>query len=247
MRRAIGAVGFVALLSGIVALVGLGFTNQTYHSSIGTLRATTEASTTACGKPMVAQKLSFATYADASGTNSAGQVVHPGGDPNWPSYGPTNIFAVKAHSCVTVTITQFDSGGALNNPYFDRIQGTVGNVATMVSNQPSVSGCPSGESFTYKGTYHQISPCDVGHTFTMRPLPGVDPGFFLSVPLPLAGNGNNECDLDSCPKVTVTFSFVSGPKGTYAWNCEFPCGLNVGNFGAVMSAYGYMSGYLHVV
>ena len=45
----------------------------------------------------------------------------------------------------------------------------------------------------------------------------------------------------------MEFSFVSGKKGLYAWNCEFPCGNSIGGFGAVMSAYGFMSGYVHVV
>ena len=46
---------------------------------------------------------------------------------------------------------------------------------------------------------------------------------------------------------TVTFSFISGSKGVYAWNCEFPCGSMVASFGGVMGAYGFMSGFVHVV
>jgi hypothetical protein len=52
---------------------------------------------------------------------------------------------------------------------------------------------------------------------------------------------------DSGPHHTITFQFVTGSTGTYAWNCEFPCGDNYANFGGAMSTYGYMSGTLKVV
>ena len=46
----------------------------------------------------------------------------------------------------------------------------------------------------------------------------------------------------------ITFQFVTGSAGTYAWNCEFPCGDGTyAKFGDAMSSYGYMSGTLHVV
>ena len=57
--------------------------------------------------------------------------------------------------------------------------------------------------------------------------------------------GNNQADNGQYD--TVVFSFVSGSKGTYAWNCEFPCGTMVASFGGPMGAYGYMSGFVHVV
>jgi len=45
----------------------------------------------------------------------------------------------------------------------------------------------------------------------------------------------------------ITFQFVTGGAGTYAWNCEFPCGENYAGFGGPMSSYGYMDGTLKVV
>ena len=45
----------------------------------------------------------------------------------------------------------------------------------------------------------------------------------------------------------MTFSFISGSKGIYAWNCEFPCGTQLAGFGGPMSAFGFMSGFIHVV
>ena len=79
---------------------------------------------------------------------------------------------------------------------------------------------------------------------TTRGAPGVDPGFFVNVPLPAVG-GDNQADNGQYH--TVVFNFVSGSKGVYAWNCEFPCGQMVASFGGVMGAYGFMSGFMHVV
>jgi hypothetical protein len=82
----------------------------------------------------------------------------------------------------------------------------------------------------------------------MRGTPGTDPSFFLSVPLPTNVNLPNDDDNpDAGQYYQVTFSFMSGSKGTYAWNCEFPCGQMVASFGGVMGSYGFMSGFVHVV
>ena len=76
----------------------------------------------------------------------------------------------------------------------------------------------------------------------------MDPNFFVNVPLPTNANlPNNNNDPDAGQYYTVKFSFMSGSKGTYAWNCEFPCGQMVASFGGVMGAYGFMSGFVHVV
>jgi hypothetical protein len=156
-----------------------------------------------------------------------GKPIHPSGNPGWPAYGPTNVFQVPAHALVTVTVRQYDSGGALNNPWFATVRGTVGNVATV-----------NGK------VVHSVNPNNVGHTFTVRGVPGTDPAFFLNVPFP-AVPGNNQTDNGQYE--LITFSFVSGAKGTYAWNCEFPCGVQLASFGGPMSAFGFMSGFIHVV
>jgi hypothetical protein len=170
--------------------------------------------------------LSFNTYPDASGYVD-GKAVHPDGNPSWPTYGPTNQYQVPAHALVTVHIRQYDSGGSLNNPWFDKVRGTVGGTAVF-----------NGK------VKDSINPNNVGHTFTVRGIPGTDPGFFLSVPLPLVP-GNSQTDNGKYN--TVTFSFISGSKGLYAWNCEFPCGTSIVSFGGPMNIYGYMSGFVHVV
>jgi hypothetical protein len=219
------------VLTGVIALVALGivaylFHAQAYQSPAGTLVAKSVGSATVNGQTLQHVSLAFNTYPDSTGMIN-GQPIHPGGNPDWPAYGPTNQFQVPAHTLVSVTIRQYDSGGSLNNPFFATVRGTVGNVATI-----------NGK------VVHSIDPNNVGHTFTVRGVPGTDPAFFLSVPLP-AVPGDNQSDNGQYE--SVTFSFVSGSKGTYAWNCEYPCGTQVAGFGGPMSAFGFMSGFIHVV
>jgi hypothetical protein len=214
----IAAVGFV-----VVALL---FHSQTYASPVGTLVATPAGSATVNGKTLQHVTLAFNTYPDSTGMVN-GKPIHPSGNPGWPAYGPTNQFQVPADALVTVTVRQYDSGGTLNNPFFAVVRGTVGNVARV-----------NGK------LVHSIDPTNVGHTFTVRGIPGTDPAFFLSVPFP-AVPGNNQADNGQYE--SITFSFVSGTKGLYGWNCEFPCGVQVAGFGGPMSAFGFMSGFIHVV
>jgi hypothetical protein len=170
--------------------------------------------------------LSFSTYPFASGT-SGGEAVHPGGNSTWPTIGPTPDFQVPAHALVTVTVHQFDGGAALDDPWFATVQGTVGDVATVDGR-----------------VVRSVDPNQVAHTFLLQSLPGASSAFFVNVPLPdVPGNAY----ADDGAHRTIVFSFVSGPKGTYVWNCEFPCGQMVARFGSAMSTLGYMSGYVHVV
>jgi hypothetical protein len=218
----------ITLVVALALFVGIGllFHAQTYTAPAGTEVATHVGTSTVNGVSLQHVTLAFNTYPDASGSHD-GVPVHPGGNSAWPTYGPTNQFQVPAHSLVTVTIRQYDSGGSLNNPWFDKVRGTVGGTATI--NGKVVSS---------------INPNNVGHTFTVRGTPGTDPDFFLNVPLPLVPG---DSQTDNGKYETVTFSFVSGSKGLYAWNCEFPCGTSVASFGGPMNAYGYMSGFVHVV
>lgn len=210
----------------VFAGVGLLFHAQAYSSPVGTEVATPVGTSTVNGVTLKHVTLHFNTYPDASGSVN-GVPVHPGGNPAWPSYGPTNQYQVPAHALVTVTIRQYDSGGALNNAWFDKVRGTVGGTATI-----------NGKVVT------SINPNNVGHTFTVRGTPGTDPGFFVSVPLPLVPG---DSQTDNGKYETIVFSFISGDKGLYAWNCEFPCGTSIASFGGPMNAYGYMSGFVHVV
>jgi hypothetical protein len=227
--RRVGPFGLiltVVIAAVVLAAVALLFHAQGYTSPAGTLVATPVGTATVNGQTLQHVTLAFNTYPDSTGMVN-GKPIHPGGNPGWPAYGPTNVFQVPAHALVTVTVRQYDSGGSLNNSFFSTVRGTVGNVATV-----------NGK------VVHSIDPNNVGHTFTVRGVPGTDPAFFLNVPFPAVG-GNNQADNGQYE--SVKFSFVSGTKGSYAWNCEFPCGVQIAGFGGPMSAFGFMSGFIHVV
>jgi hypothetical protein len=173
--------------------------------------------------------VTLATYPDS------GEGVHGksgGPHPDWVTYSNDNI-VVPANSTINVTIDQYDSGGSLNNAFFDQIMGTVGGTAT----------------FDGKSESH-VDPNNIGHTFTMRGIPGVGTDMFVSVPLPADGNTDNSVVLNGTnynKPVIVQFSFKTGSKGVYEFNCEFPCGgAREGQFGEAMSTFGYMSGTVTV-
>ena len=212
----------VVLIGGI----GLLFHARTYKSPSGLQVARSVGTVTVNGVTMPHVTLHFATFPDSTGSVN-GVAIHPHGNPSWPVYGMTNVFQVPAHALVTVTVNQYDSGGSLNNPWFATVRGTVGGVMRVDGR-----------------LVRAIDPNATAHTFTVRAAPGVDPGFFLNVPLPAVGGSNQS---DNGPHHTVVFSFISGNKGTYAWNCEYPCGTMVAGFGGPMGTWGYMSGFVYVV
>jgi hypothetical protein len=171
--------------------------------------------------------LSLATYPDSlAGLHGPSGGPHP----TWVSYGPSTNLWVPAHSLVTVTIHQYDSGESLNNPWFATVRGTVGG------------------SFTLNGQrMNHIDPDHVAHTFTMRSIPSThQTTLFVSVPLaPVADDAPALANGYPKPNV-ITFSFVTGSKGKYQWNCEYPCGSSYQGFGGPMSTLGYMSGTMTV-
>ena len=72
-------------------------------------------------------------------------------------------------------------------------------------------------------------PNNIGHTFTMRGVPGWIRTSSSMCRSPARSRGQRPDDAGQ--HYTVVFSFMSGSKGTYAWNCEFPCGSMVAGFG----------------
>jgi hypothetical protein len=218
----------VTLIVALAFFVGVGalFYTQNYKSPSGIEVAKEVGTSVVKGVSMPHVTLHFQTYPDSTGSVN-GVPIHPSGNPAWPSYGLSNEYQVPAHALVTVYARQYDSGGSLNNPWFATVRGTVGGTATV-----------NGKVVT------SINPNDVGHTFTVRGAPGTDPSFFLNVPLPAVGGDNQT---DNGQYNTVVFSFISGSKGLYAWNCEFPCGVMIASFGGPMGAFGFMSGFIHVV
>ncbi len=157
-----------------------------------------------------------------------------GPHPGWVTYGPSMNLSVPAHSLVTITVHQYDSGEALLNPFFAKVRGTVGDRATL-------NGKP----------YSEINYQHTAHTFTARGIPSAtQPSLFINVPLPPTAD-----DAPAVVKVNgtmypkpnvIVFSFVTGDPGRYVFNCEFPCGIGYQGFAGPMSTLGYMAGTLQV-
>jgi hypothetical protein len=172
--------------------------------------------------------LDISSYPDSM----AGEHGSDGGaHPDWVSYGPSTNLHVPAHALVTVTVHQYDGGEKITNPYFAKVHGTVGG--TMTVNGKTESG---------------TDPDAVGHTFTIHAAPTNQDPLFVNVPLPAVPDDRPVAKGSAYPAPNVvTFSFMTGSKGVYAWNCEFPCGDGYyAKFGGPMSTRGYMSGTLTV-
>jgi len=155
--------------------------------------------------------------------------------PSWVSYlirqnGKwihSTIFKVRANSIVHVTIYQYDSASGLRNPFLSQVQGTVGGTATI-----------DGK------TVNSIPPEEASHTFVIPEL-----GVF--VPLPgIPEEAKTPCEFAPCEGAdhrTVTFSFRTGKKGRYRWQCFVPCAAGtIAGFGGPMQTLGYMDGFIDV-
>ncbi len=98
-------------------------------------------------------------------------------------------------------------------------------------------------------TVSQWDPNNIGHTFTLRGAPGRGPGLLPQRPAaherqPAQRLAN---DQDAGQYYTVTFSFMSGTQGDLRLELRVPLWTMVASFGGVMGAYGFMSGFVHVV
>jgi hypothetical protein len=158
--------------------------------------------------------------------------------PSWVSYlvrsngqwVHNTDFSVPANSVVHVTIYQFDTPTGLRNPFLAQVQGTVGGTATV-----------DGKAL------NAIEPEEASHTFAVPEL-----GVF--VPLPGVPEESKHlceeapCEPSTSDHRTITFSFRTGKKGRYHWQCFVPCGAGwlFGN-GGPMQTLGYMDGFINVV
>jgi hypothetical protein len=141
----------------------------------------------------------------------------------------STIFKVPANSVVHMTILQYDTATGLRNPFWGRPQGIIGG-AMMVD----------GKRLT------QLDPDLASHTFAIPDL---------GVTVPLKGvpdNAKNQCSVTPCTlaqaHTTVTFSFKTGKRGTYRWQCFVPCAAGfILGFGGPMQTLGWMDGLLEVV
>ncbi len=156
--------------------------------------------------------------------------------PDWVSYLVRNngkwihstIFTLPANSVVHVTLYQYDGDSGLRNPFLSQVQGTIGGTETI-----------DGK------VVDSINPEEASHTFVVPQL-----GVF--VPLPgVPEEAKNQCEFAPCEGAahrTVTFSFRTGKKGRYRWQCFVPCAAGyLYGLGGPMQTVGYMSGFLNVV
>jgi hypothetical protein len=152
-------------------------------------------------------------------------LVHSGGQ--WVH---STDYTVPANSIVHVTIYQFDTPTGLRNPFLSQVQGTIGGTETIDGKTAST-----------------VEPEEASHTFAVPEL-----GVF--VPLPGVPEESKHlceeapCEPSSSDHRTVTFSFRTGKKGRYHWQCFVPCGAGwyFGN-GGPMQTLGYMDGFIDVV
>jgi hypothetical protein len=156
---------------------------------------------------------------------------------NWVSYlvreqgtwHRSTVWTLPAHALVHVTVYQFDGKSGLRNPFLSQARGVVGGTFTV-----------NGKSM------RTINPDDASHTFAIPAL---------GVIVPLQGvddNAKNQCDFAPCQlstaHTTITFTFRTGKKGHYRWQCFVPCAAGfLYGFGGPMQTIGYMDGFVDVV
>ena len=157
--------------------------------------------------------------------------------PDWVSYlvrdnsgrwVRSTVWTLPANATVHVTIYNFDGASGLRNPFLGQPQGLVG--------KELVDGTPLGA----------MAPDQPSHTFAVPEL-GV-----LALVAPVGDDAKNQCDFAPCAMSmahrTMTFTFRTGKKGHYRWQCFVPCAAGfVYGFGGPMQTIGYMDGFLNVV
>jgi len=229
-------VTLVTVLAGIAVVAGIGVFNSVREAGPAPIVAQPDG--TMVDTPQ--GKLPHATLALDVYPNSSASVPPPATpsayETSWlagqPFYMPSTTIQVPANSVVTITFTQYDSGGQIYNPYFSKVHGSLDG--TMTWNGKSVKG---------------IKPDEVGHTFTVHQYDeSSQEAMFLNVPLPM-NQSNAKTDKDGYPvdPQVVTVTFVTGDAGTYVWNCEFPCGDLYQEFSGPMQTRGWMAGTFEVV
>lgn len=254
MRKFLAALSTVIVGLGVIAGIGTyvaaakNDAGLTYATSAGTFTAPD-------GTKYPHYTINMNSYPNSlfGGHHGEGGGAHP----DWVSYGlagehgepltdattGTN-FVVPPHSAVTITVWQYDSGETLNNDFFAKVRGTVGNTATLVERYDTKSHSNATEAKTITQIPHDA----VGHTFTIHGLADDKNQVFVNVPLMLAndeevGHAEEEGGYTQFPTMT-TFTIITGDEGEYVWNCEFPCGDGtLARFGNAMSAMSYMSGH----
>ena len=141
----------------------------------------------------------------------------------------STVWTLPANTLVHVTLYNFDGQSGLRNPFLAQARGLVGGTFALNGKPISV-----------------IDPAAASHTFAI-------PQLGVIVPIQGVGdNAKNQCNYAPCAlssaHETVTFTFRTGKKGHYRWQCFVPCAAGfVYGFGGPMQTVGYMDGYVDVV
>jgi hypothetical protein len=150
-------------------------------------------------------------------------------DANSQHWVHATTYLVPANSWVHMTIYQYDGDSGLRNEFLSQVRGT-----------------PSGTFLLNGKATVAIAPANASHVFSV-------PQLGLSVPLEgvpsTAKNpcGNAPCSLSNDHQ-TISFTFHTGGKGLYRWQCFVPCAAGfIQGFGGPMQTVGYMGGFLKVV
>jgi hypothetical protein len=171
------------------------------------------------------------------GTVAASELTDP--HPSWVSYYAVDkndqnwrhdtTFILPANTVVHVTIYNFDGQSGLRNPFISQAQGIQGGTFQL-------DGKPT----------QAIGPDTASHIFAI-------PELGVSVPVyGIPDDAKNPCDNAPCPlstaHSTTTFTFRTGAKGLYRWQCFVPCAAGfIQGFGGPMQTVGYMDGFIKVV
>lgn len=136
-----------------------------------------------------------------------------------------NIY-LPSHTKIVVTVTSYDMGNASVAPEFLTVQGTVGNVVSVI-NGMMASG--TNTSMVWEKDMTTFNASNVLHTFTI--LNGTS--VLLNIPV-VAGD-------------TEMGTFYLNSTGTFAWQCEAACGTGSSGWEGAMSTPGWMAGTVYVL
>jgi hypothetical protein len=150
-------------------------------------------------------------------------------DPNGSDWRHVTTYVLPANTVVHVTIYNFDSQTGLRNPFIAQAQGT------------------GGGDFTLDGkTTKTIDPDGASHVFAI-------PQLGVLVPIEgTAATAKNPCSNAPCAlsftHTTTSFTFKTGRRGLYRWQCFVPCAAGyIDGWGGPMQTVGYMDGFIKVV
>ena len=155
------------------------------------------------------------------------------GHPDWVSYlvrdstgkwRRSTVWRLPANATVHMTIYNFDGASGLRNPLYGRPQGVDGNVMRVDGKILKVLPPELAFQEEIRARFTREAPDDAKNACEYAP-----------------------CALSSAHR-TIQFTFHTGAKGHYRWQCLVPCAAGwLDGFGGPMQTIGYMDGFLDVV